>query len=289
MEDRTRYVYKIFDKLNKSNIYIGTTFDIETRWVQHKNESNSKKLKDDMLEYGTQDFDIEILFEGTEEEAYRKEIELIKELKPYYNNGNDKGGKLAGDNIGESHKDSKLTKKDVINICNRVVINNESVTDVSKDYPYITRQELYEIVNGKAWKSVIEAPRKLSGEVNINGEKHGNAKLTDKDAYNLCIRIVENNEDITEVMKDYPSITKETIYGIVNGTHWKHIKATKREPKKKLIKEEVLHIRKLSYEGLSTREILDNHYSGKTIGTIRNTVTGKTNYKYGGPIKGEDY
>lgn len=223
MENRIRYVYKIFDELNKNKIYIGSSFDVDKRWYQHKKNSNSRKLKADMLEFGTQDFGIEIIFEGTEDEAYAEEIRLIAELKPYYNNKGDKGGKWGGEVMGEKNPNSKLKKQDIITICIRAVTNNEEIISVAKDFPHITISHIYKIIYGNAWEHIKEAPRRKTKEISI---------LNDEDIADICTRVVIHNEDIISVSKDYPQVTSSYIYEIINGNARQQVKdAPRKSPK----------------------------------------------------------
>ena len=296
MDKRIRHVYKIFDKLNENKSYIGTTFDIEKRWKQHKKGSNSKKLKKDMKEFGTQDFDIEILFSGTENEAYKEEIMLIKELRPYYNNTGDIGGKLNSNIIatGEDKYNSVLKDDDIVNICVRIVKNGERVFKVLKDYPNITKSLLYEIVNGNRWKHIKNAPRRKAGEVEINslvrGENNGYSKLEKQDIIDMCIRVVTNKESVSIVYKDYPQITKDHMYEIICGKAWSHIKeAPRRSIRKRLTKKEVLFIREEGKNGKTAKEIQKNFFNTKSIRSIKDILIGKVFSKYPGAILGIDY
>lgn len=280
MDNRTRYVYKIFDKLNEDKFYIGTTFNVEIRWNQHKKDSNSKKLNADMLEFGTQDFGIETIFEGTEHEVYEKEIELIKELKPYYNNKYDNGGKLTEYTVGEKHPEHKLVDKDIPIICDRIINNEEQISHVAKDYK-VNHSTIARVVYGKTWRH-INIPRIKIGEI-IN-KTNGMSKITEQDVKDICERVVINKESVQKVKNDYPHIHVASIYNIVSGKTWKQVNAPRRNKK-----EEIISIRLLAKNGINYKEIISELNLQIKYRAIERIIKGETFKNIDGPIMGKDY
>lgn len=84
-------VYKITNNIT-NKCYIGVSIHIEQRWKEHKNNKGSKKLYEDFLKYGLDNFSFEIIEECTEEELYMKEVEWIDFYGSYENGYNQNPG-----------------------------------------------------------------------------------------------------------------------------------------------------------------------------------------------------
>lgn len=113
-------VYKIINTVT-GDFYIGSSKNVEDRWVKHKcpstwkNKPNSQLYKD-MQKYGTDKFDFQILAEV--EPGYLKQVEqeFIETLKPAYNSNNAKGldierWKKAKKEYSQSEKGKEVLKK----------------------------------------------------------------------------------------------------------------------------------------------------------------------------------
>ena len=88
-------VYKITNTLT-GDFYIGSSKDVETRWVKHKSPSRWKakpnnKMYQDMQKYGVDKFRFQILVPVMEEHLKQVEQEFIETLKPTYNSRRAKG------------------------------------------------------------------------------------------------------------------------------------------------------------------------------------------------------
>lgn len=280
-EERIRHVYKIFDKLNEDNFYIGTTFDIDRRWNQHKRNSNSKKLAADMLEYGIQDFDIEILFSGLEIEAYEKEIKLIAELKPYYNNIGDIGGKFGND------KETKMNDELVKELRDMWHTGKYKQKYLSEVFD-ISISHLSAIVIGNYWKEAegkISEPNKSPNKgISINvGSKNGRAKWNEKDI--KIIRLLFHNKTYSkkELINIY-HMSQANIDDILTGRTWDKAGGPIQKARPRLTKLKVEKIRQLFDSKEYTRKALSKMFSISKE-SINNTLTGKTWNKVPGPIK----
>ena len=95
MTEKIIGVYKITNTVT-GDFYIGSSKDVKHRWAEHKCPSvwkkyPNKQLYKDMLKYGTNKFEFQILEEV--EIAHLKETEqqFIEKMHPTYNNYNAKG------------------------------------------------------------------------------------------------------------------------------------------------------------------------------------------------------
>lgn len=174
MDNRIRYVYKITCNIN-NNFYIGVSLQPKGRWTVHSKNSNSLKLNKDRDKFGWENFTKEIIFEGTEEEAYAKEIELIETLKPQYNNRNDKGGKQSNIAYGEASGSNILTENIVKEIREKYATEKYTQESLAKIYG-VDKATIGDLVRGDTWY-------KASGPTiirsNKKGGKHFNAVLSD--------------------------------------------------------------------------------------------------------------
>ena len=130
-ENKTAGVYKITNNIT-GDFYIGSSQNIEKRWVAHKSSSVHKrypnvKLYKAMASYGLDNF----IFEVLEETADLKEREqyYIKQLKPSYNNNWAQGqdieryketGKRCSKEYHKAHYDYELAAVKAYN--NRVCL-----------------------------------------------------------------------------------------------------------------------------------------------------------------------
>ena len=88
-------VYKITNIIT-GDFYIGSSKDVETRWVKHKSPSRwrvkpNNKMYQDMQKYGVDKFRFQILVPVMEEHLKQVEQEFIETLKPAYNSRRAKG------------------------------------------------------------------------------------------------------------------------------------------------------------------------------------------------------
>jgi group I intron endonuclease len=107
------FVYKIINKINGKS-YVGYTSKnvIEHRVREHFSpsvyEKNSKPLYKAIKKYGKNNFDYVVLFEGTEEESLKKEIEYIKMYGDYNIHP---GGNVPPNQSGKTWKMSENSKQ----------------------------------------------------------------------------------------------------------------------------------------------------------------------------------
>ena len=83
-------IYKITNTIT-GDFYIGSSKNIEKRWVEHKCQSTWKRCSNnpmyqDMQKYGVDKFDFQILAEVEIDKLKETEQKFIEMLKPIYNN-----------------------------------------------------------------------------------------------------------------------------------------------------------------------------------------------------------
>ena len=88
-------VYKITNTIT-GDFYIGSSKNIKSRWADHKKPSMWKKypnnpMYQDMMKYGVDKFDFQVIEEVEPEELKVAEQQFIEKLKPTYNRCNAKG------------------------------------------------------------------------------------------------------------------------------------------------------------------------------------------------------
>ena len=118
-------IYQIQSKLYPDKIYIGSSIDIEHRWMVHlcylrNNKHKNKILQNHCNKYGESDLQFSVLIECSISEILKLEQYIIDIYNPYFNIL-----KIAGSNLGFrfkqsdeaiekwkiSNKDKKRTKK----------------------------------------------------------------------------------------------------------------------------------------------------------------------------------
>ena len=88
-------VYKITNTIT-GDFYIGSSKDVKQRWANHKCKSTWNKcpnnpMYQDMIKYGLDNFEFEILAEVEVASLKETEQQFIETLKPTYNNRNANG------------------------------------------------------------------------------------------------------------------------------------------------------------------------------------------------------
>lgn len=283
---KMKYLYKIYNEQDPNKLYIGTTNNLKTRLDQHKRNSNSVRLKEDMKKLGSDNFKIKELYSSSDEKLILyHEKKLISEIKPYYNNSYDKGGVLGEATCGEDHYNSKLCEDDIIDICKRGVLG-EKADSIQKDYPFVSSGHINHIIIGRAWGHV-DTPRRIAG----TKKHHIYYDLTEQEATNICFKVLEEGEFEHNILKQYPCLNNRTLQDILHGRLFPDIEAPRLRAKKGSKEAEVLDIRNLAFNGKTAVDIQKENYSDRGVQAIRNIINGKT-LKYRempGPIKGIDY
>lgn len=125
---------------------------------------------------------------------------------------------------GERVAGSKLTFEKAQQIRKLYAAGGITQEELGKQFG-VTRRAIGLITKGKNWKHVIGESESISLTDPLrrskSGESNSSAKLTENDV--RYIRQLHNEGVQTKVISTQFSVTRETIYHILNGLTWKHI------------------------------------------------------------------
>lgn len=160
-------IYSITDKTT-GNMYIGQSVDIERRFAEHKapKAKGNTKLHKDIQEKGIENFEFSIVEECNIEELNLKELQHIKNLKPFYNTVGKSVSKETRKKISEGTKKwweaLPQTKKDLI-ITNNLTgpakghkVSDETRQKISCKVSEAQKQKVRCIETGRVFESVSE-------------------------------------------------------------------------------------------------------------------------------------
>lgn len=273
------------------DMYIGQSIDIERRKKAHERAYydllKKNKLYENMRKYGLNNFEFGILEECEAKDLNNREIYYISFYHTYPNQLNSTSGGTTVQ--GDCNPNTSLTNQDVLNIRNRVYLNNEDIWDVYLDYDsLISEDSFWSLVHGITWKTVDTSmiySLKERGYRLFDGSKNPKSCLNEQDVINIRKRHF-NQESNQSIYKDYEDkISYSAFCKIIQGSTWKNIcpefcsgeVKVQREgkPKAKLTKENVIAIRKKYKEGMTLQELY-KEYSFVTPKTIQRVVNYET-------------
>lgn len=230
-------IYKFTNKIN-NQIYIGKSIDIDYRIKQHfqnafrntkGNKEYNKPLYQAIRKYGSDSFLIEIIEECAINQLNEREKYWIDYYDSYKNGYNCTiGGDGIKNNQGELHPKTKLTNEDVYKI--REFYNQHyDQKDIFQQYKHLIGESGFrKIWNGYTWKEVHmdvyteENKKYYLYKRNSHSENNSHAKLTEQDVINIRTR-KKNGESFNNVQKDYPQLTKKSLYNVWQGYNWKQV------------------------------------------------------------------
>ena len=224
-------IYKITNIITK-DAYIGQSIQIEERFKEHKNPTNwkrekNKKLYQNFLNFGLNNFTFEVLEECEIQELNEKEQYWISYYNTYPNQYNmTPGGQF---NAGECHPSHKLTEQDIINIRIRYS-NKERKQEVYLDYKdRIGESGFGKIWKGETWKNIMpeiytEENKQFHKHNTANaGSSNGRARLTETEVYEIRLRR-KNGEKLSDVYQEYSDrITYKSFANVWTYQNWKNI------------------------------------------------------------------
>lgn len=122
--------------------------------------------------------------------------------------------------LGSKHGRAKLTENDVLEIREKYSTGNYLLRELAEKFN-ITREAIGGIVKNKTWKHVKSFERKNRNTRRL-GEGHGMAKLKESDI--RAIRVLYGKGKSSKEIAPIFNVTRQCICGIINGTHWAHVK-----------------------------------------------------------------
>lgn len=230
-------IYKITEKKNPNNFYIGKSNDIERRLKEHitKSYEQSRIPFDKLLNSNNkEDFSFEILEICLLEELNEKEKYWIDNLNAKQS-GNKADGGLS-DVVGAHNPKAKLTKEDVIKI--RIAYSqHKKQKDVYEEYKDIISFNYFQnLWQGRSWGHVMpevftDENKEYYIKLNSLGGNGAKAVFTDKEVINIRQRYV--NEAASQIYKDYEGRVKyETLQAILWGRSYSNLPIYKKKEKK---------------------------------------------------------
>ena len=230
-------IYKITEKENPNNIYVGKSNDIQRRFYEHQTKTyKQSRIPFDgyIKEKGKNAFIYEILVECELEQLSEKEKYWVEKLEAK-KSGNKFDGGLR-DVVGTHNPNAKLTEKDVIEI--RKAYNNHcKQREVYNKYKNkITFQSFQNLWQGRSWSHIM--PEVFTEENKLyykteqsKGENSSNAKFTDEEVITIRKRYV--NESAKAIYENYKDrISYQAFQQILWGRHYSELPIYKKKEKK---------------------------------------------------------
>lgn len=230
-------IYKITEKENPNNFYVGKSNDIQRRFYEHQTKTyKQSRIPFDgyIKEKGKNAFIYEILEECELEQLSEKEKYWVEKLEAK-KSGNKFDGGLR-DVVGTHNPNAKLTEKDVIEI--RKAYNNHcKQREVYNKYKNkITFQSFQNLWQGRSWSHIM--PEVFTEENKLyykteqsKGENSSNAKFTDEEVITIRKRYV--NESAKAIYENYKDrISYQAFQQILWGRHYSELPIYKKKEKK---------------------------------------------------------
>jgi group I intron endonuclease len=230
-------IYKITERKNPKNFYIGKSVDIKRRLKEHQRKTYQQTripFDKEIQEKGKDAFVYEILEECSREELDEREFYWIKQLK-----AKESGNKFDGglrDVVGEHNPNAKLTEEDVIKI-REAYRSHLSQKQVYEGYKQkITFQSFQNLWQGRSWTHIMpevftESNKQFFKTKASVGERNLNARFTNEEVLKIRERyVVEKAKDI---YKDYQDrISYQAFQQILWGRYYSNVPIYKKKERK---------------------------------------------------------
>lgn len=232
-------IYQIIN-LNNNKIYVGSSVNIEKRWIRHKsllraNNHSNKYLQNSWNKHGGEKFLIEVLCECDKKNLTREEQKFLDKLLPDYNirtiAENNLGIKhtketikkmsesLRGMFTGEKSSSAILTWEQVEEIRKKYKTNLYSQENLAIEYG-VKRTTIQTIINNRTWKNKRAQPiRRDMSNVNT-GENSSSAKLTWKKVREIRKKYATGEHSFRKLAREY-GVGKNCIANIINHVTWR--------------------------------------------------------------------
>lgn len=229
-------IYKITEKNNPNNFYIGKSNDIERRFKEHQTKSYEQSripFDDEIKSKGKNAFIYEIIEECSLEDLSNREFYWIEKL-----GAKESGNKFDGglrDVVGNNNPNAKLTEADVIKI-RLAYKNHQKQKEVYEDYKdRITFQSFQNLWQGRSWGHVMpevftDENKQYYKTEQSKGSSSINAKFTNEEIITIRKRYV--NENAKEIYEDYKDrISYQAFQQILWGRRYSDLPIYKKKEK----------------------------------------------------------
>lgn len=231
-------IYKITEKDNPNNFYVGQSNNIERRFKEHITKTSAQSripFDDEITKKGKEAFNFEVLEKCSIEQLNEKEKYWIQKLSATQSGNKNEGG--LTDVIGSHNPKAKLTEEDII-IIRKAYNNHEHQKDVYEKFfkGRVSFGHFQNIWQGKSWSHIMpevftEENKNYYIYLNSQGSKGASAKFTDEEVINLRTRYMK--ESAKEIYKDYSDrIAFQGFQAILWGRSYSNLPIYKKQEKK---------------------------------------------------------
>ena len=229
-------IYKITEKNNPNNFYIGQSNNIERRFQQHIYKTHQQSripFDDEITKKGKNNFLFEILEECSINELNDKEKQWIQKLQATKSGNKNQGG--LTNLIGKNNPHSKLTVQDVIKI-RQAYANHKKQRDVYKEFENkISFGYFQNLWQGRSWSHIM--PEVFTPEnkqyyiyQNSQGDNGTFSKFTNEEVIQLRKRYV--NETAKQIYQDYKDrVSYQTFQAMLWGRSYSTLPIYKKKEK----------------------------------------------------------
>ena len=230
-------IYKITEKNNPTNFYIGQSNNIDRRFKEHIYKTTKQSripFDDEITNKGKDAFLFEVLEVCSINELNDKERYWIDKLDAIKSGNKNKGG--LTDVVGSHNPNAKLTEDEVVRI-RQAYNNHERQKDVYKEFEDKISFGCFQAVwQGKSWAHIMPevfTPENKQYYVykNSQGSNGAYAQFTDEEVIQLRHRYV--NETAKQIYEDYKDrVSYQTFQAMLWGRSYSTLPIYKKKEKK---------------------------------------------------------
>lgn len=231
-------IYKITEKSNPNNFYIGQSNNIERRFKEHIQKSYAQSripFDNEITKKGRDAFLYEVLEECSIEELNEKEKYWIQTLNAIQSGNKNEGG--LTDVIGSHNPKAKLNEDDII-LIRTAYANHQRQKDIYEQYfkDKISFGYFQNLWQGRAWSHIMpevftEENKQYYIYQNSQGSKCASAQFSDEEVIKLRQRYV--NESAKDIYKDYSDrVSLQAFQAMLWGRSYTKLPIYKKKEKK---------------------------------------------------------
>ena len=229
-------IYKITEKENPKNFYIGKSNDIQRRFKEHMQKSYSQsRIPFDgyIKEKGIDAFKYEVIEECELEVLNDREQYWIEKLEATKSGNKFEGG--LTNVVGEHNPRAKLTEKDVRKI-RKAYDNHLRQKDVYEEYKNIISFKYFQnLWQGRSWGHVMpevftEENKNYYIYQNSNSEQGYTSRFSNEEVIKIRKRYI--NESAKQIYSDYETrISYQGFQAILHGRTYRTLPIYKKQKK----------------------------------------------------------